>query len=63
MTFRIEQRVRVFPQSWLLRRYTGWLGVIDTVEQEHDGRIVYRVKLDDQPGQGYPYYAAELQAV
>lgn len=63
MTFRIEQRVRVYPKTWILRRYNGWMGVVDTVELEDDGQWTYRVKLMDEPGQGYPYYASELEAI
>lgn len=63
MTFRINQRVTVYPKSWILRRYHGWNGTVDTVELEDDGQTVYRVKLDNQPGQGYPYYASEVAAV
>lgn len=62
MTFRLEQPVRVYPKTWLLRRYNGWLGAVDTVEFE-DGQWIYRVKLIDEPGQGYPYYSHELEAV
>jgi hypothetical protein len=63
MKFCISQRVTVYPKSWILRRYNGWTGFVDTVEMEDDGQWTYRVKLDNQPGQGYPYYSHELQAV
>ena len=63
MNFRLEQPVRVHPKTWLLRRYSGWLGTVDTVEMEADGQWTYRVKFQDEPGQGYPYYASELEAI
>lgn len=63
MNFFIGQDVRVFPTTWCLRRYNGWRGQVDTVELEDDGQWVYRVKLLDEPGQGFPYYAHELKAL
>lgn len=62
--FHIEQRVRVYPRSRLLRRYTGWCGMVDSVELDDDERtLLYRIKLDDEAGQGYPYFELEVKAV
>lgn len=62
MNFCIGQDVRVYPNTWLLRRYNGWLGTVDCIEHE-DGVWIFRVKLRDERGQGYPYYAHELKAI
>jgi hypothetical protein len=67
MNFRIGQDVRVYPLTWCLRRYNGWRGQVDTIEVEDDARgnpvWIYRVKLTDEPGQGFPYYAHELKGL
>lgn len=61
--FKLGQRVKVFPRTWALRRWTGCEGVVDTIElDEDDSTLLYRVKLFYEPGQGYPYYAVELRA-
>lgn len=62
--FKIGQRVRVYPESEVLRMhhdYMGYEGVVDCIELEDDNRITYRVRLDYEMGQGYPYYASELK--
>jgi hypothetical protein len=68
--WKIGQSVTVYPTTWLLRRLTGFTGEVDTVELDEDAagangtcELVYRVKLEGQPGQGYPYRSSELREV
>lgn len=67
--FRIGQSVTVYPTTWLLRRLSGFTGEVDTVELDDESgangtcELIYRVKLEGQPGQGYPYRSSELREV
>lgn len=65
--WKIGQHVTVHPTTWLLRRLSGFTGEVDTVELEDSANgtceLIYRVKLEGQPGQGYPYRDSELREV
>jgi hypothetical protein len=60
MGFYIGQRVRVYPQTTLLKECAGFAGHICSVEEE-EGCLLYRVRFDAFRGDGYLCYDHELK--